>query len=60
MDQLDNHHSTAENHLLEMMKQHIGNGLPFHYTTNCKNFIEIYYTKLFVKLRFGSNFSTKY
>jgi hypothetical protein len=47
MDQLDNHHSTAENHLLEMMKQHIGNGLPFHYTTNCKNFIEIYYTKTF-------------
>ena len=47
MDQVDNHNSTPDNHhILEMMKQHISNGLPYQYTTNCKKFNEISYRKI--------------
>jgi len=41
MDQVDNNNSTIdfqENVLLEMMKEHISNGLPFQYETNRKRF----------------------
>jgi hypothetical protein len=38
MDQVDNSSSTdlPQNLFLEMMKQHISNGLPFQYPTHCK------------------------
>jgi len=41
MDQVDNNNSRIdfqENVLLEMMKEHISNGLPFQYETNRKRF----------------------
>jgi hypothetical protein len=39
MDQVDNNNSTIDQqNILEMMEQHISNGLPFQYETNCKRF----------------------
>jgi hypothetical protein len=49
MNQFDHHNSTTdiqENILLEMMKQHISNGLSIPYSTNCKrDSIEFYLYK---------------
>jgi hypothetical protein len=40
MDQQNNNNNSTtdfqQNSILEMMKQHISNGLPFQYETNCK------------------------
>jgi hypothetical protein len=46
MDQVDNNNSTIdfqENVLLEMMKEHISNGLTFQYETNRKRFNSNYF-----------------